>query len=530
MKTLVPPMKKVFARTGLRHSRIARGRPPRRGRWANSAIAAFLACGLALAGCSDSGAEGNSAPESTVRVGILGGPSDTLDITNAATNLPYAVLLNVYDSLVLLQGGEFELQLAESVTPNEDATRWTIAIRDGVTFHDGSPLTSTDVLYSLKYLAESANFGTIYGDVDFETSTIDDDLTLTLHLTRPRADFVEAMLSQLSPVFPDGTTDFTSPVGSGPFKLESFSADSGAKLVRNEDYWGGAPAIEALEIVPIMDGSARLSALTDGQVDIVTGLSATALGSLEGNDAFVIDDPGPTDSSAFTFHMNTSIPPFDDPEVREALRIGIDRQALVDVVLQGTGEIGNDLIGLGLPGYADGVPQREYDPGRAEEIFAEHGVTELGIIVAELAPGLTDATKLLQQQLADLGVTLTITEADPSTLFSNLEPVYATQLFTNYFNNRPAAVTLPVYLSPDSPYNFSQWKDPEYAELLTQSETLVDDEARATALEDAQERLWAEGGDIVWGYQPNLGAHAKGLEGVSSTQSIPLFAEATITR
>ncbi len=534
MRTLATSLKRAYARTQPPRSHSARELPtcerPATNRRRSGALAVFLACGLALTGCSVSNAGESSAPESTVRVGILGGPSDTLDITKAATNLPYAVLLNIYDSLVLLQAGEIQLQLAESTTPNNDATQWTIVIREGVVFHDGSPVSAADVLYSLKYLADSPTFGSIYADVDFDRSSVEDERTLTLRLFSPRADFVEAMLAQLSPVFPEGTTDFTQPIGSGPFKVESFSADSGAKLVRNEVYWGGIPSIETLEIVPIMDASARLSALTDGQVDIVTGLSATALESLEGNDGFVIDDPGPTDSSAYTFHMNTSIPPFDDPEVREALRIGIDRQALVDVIFQGRGELGNDLIGLGLPGYAEQLPQREHDPDRAKKIFADHGVTEVGVIVAELTPGMTDATMLLQQQLADLGVTLTITEADPSTLFSNLEPVYASQLFANYFTNRPAAVTLPIYLSPQSPYNFSQWKDPEYAELLTQSETLVEESSRTAALEQAQDMLWAEGGDVVWGYQPNLGAHVVGLEGVSSTQSIPLFGKATISR
>ncbi|AZZ42046.1 hypothetical protein C0Z11_06860 [Acidipropionibacterium jensenii] len=150
--------------------------------------------------------------------------------------------------------------------------------------------------------------------------------------------------------------------------------------------------------------------------------------------------------------------------------------------------------------------------------------------MSEMTPGLTDATKLLKQQLADLGVTLTITQQDPTTLWSNLDKVYASQMFTNYFTNRPPAMTLPVYQSPDSPYNFSQWKDPAYARALTESQTLTDPTARARALTRAQQLLRDNGGDIVWGYQPNLGAHVNGVKGITTTQSVPLFAKATFTR
>ncbi|MCI1747793.1 MAG: ABC transporter substrate-binding protein [Acidipropionibacterium sp.] len=499
------------------------------------ATAALLACGLALSGCAGSSAnpaDSSSAgtPQTTVRLGVLGGPSDTLDITKAGDYLPYAVLLNTYDSLVLLNNGRYEKQLATSITPNATATEWTITLRPGVTFSNGKPLTAKDALYSLGYFARSKNFGSFYSDVDFARSTATDDSTLVLRMKRPRADLVDSILAQMSAVFPAGTTDFTRPIGSGPYEVKSFSADKGASLERNDSYWGGRPAIKNLQILPIRDASARVSALRDGQIDITTGITATQAKTLGSGAGVVVDNPGFTDSVALTFHMNTAIAPFNDPEVRQAMKTGLNRTQLVNVVLPGTGKVGNDLIGEGLPGYPKDLPPRAYDPEKAKAVFARHGVKNVGIIVSEMTPGLTDATKLLKQQLADLGVTLTITQQDPTTLWSNLDKVYASQMFTNFFTNRPPAMTLPIYQSPDSPYNFSQWKDPAYAKALTESQTLTDPAARAQALTRAQTLLRDNGGDIVWGYQPNLGAHVNGLKGITSTQSVPLFAKATFTR
>lgn len=500
-------------------------------------VALALGTALVITGCSanSDGASPSTSGDSsagaeqssTLRVAVWGGPSDVLDITQAATQMPYAVLLNVYDSVALLTDSGIELQLATSVETNDDATEWTVTIRDDATFHNGDPVTATDVLYSLGFLGESPNWSSYYADIDFDASHTISDTELVLSLNRPRADFLEAVIGQMSVVFPDQTTDFTHPVGSGPFELESFSADSGAVLVRNDDYWDGAPAIETIELVSIADATARQNALTGGQVDYAVGISPTGVETLTAGGDFQVDERGAASSTVATFHMNTSIAPFDNPQAREAMKLLIDRQQLVDVIFRDYGEIGNDLIGKELPGYAAEVPQREHDPEAAQAMFAELGITEIGIVVAETYPGLTDSTTILQQQLADVGVTLNITEADPSTLFNDLTQVYSSQMFTTYFVNRPAAVSLSSFNRADSPYNFSQWQDGEFNDLLQQSQTTVDDEARADLLVQAQERLWSEGGDIAWGYQPDLSAFRGSIQGVALTQAVPLFGKAT---
>lgn len=490
-----------------------------------------LAATLALTGCTtenpdETAAQSDRSSAGTARVAVLGSAADTLDITGAVTMVPFAIGYNVFDSLIMLRNGEFVPQLAESVEPNSDATAWTITIRDGVTFHDGTPLTADDVLSSLQYVAGTTNYTPSYVDVDFASSTSDGDRTVVVQLTRPRADFVEAVLAHMSPVFPEGKT-MDDGIGSGPFTLESFSADTGAILLRNDDYWDRAPTLEKIEIVPVAENSARLAALTDGQVDYAMGITATGGETLSDRSDLTVANDGAQSSRAFTFTLNTTMAPFDDPEIRAAMKLAIDREQLVDVVFRGKGDVGNDALGKALPGFNENLDQHAYDPDAAREVFESKGIDELGILVAEVAPGLTDAAKLLKQQLADVGITLTITETDPATLYTDFEAITQSQMFATYFTNRPVATILPTYTSAESPYNFSGWKDPEYNQLLQQSQTLVDVEQRKTVLDDAQHMFWQNGPEVIWGYQTDLAAHVAALDGVATSQAVPLFHDAT---
>ncbi|WP_036921704.1 ABC transporter substrate-binding protein [Propionicicella superfundia] len=496
-------------------------------------LAASLA--TALLGLAACGAGPDTTPATTgaspveggtVRVAILGGQTDTLDVTKASSFLVYGVALNIYDSLVLVVDGKPELQLAESITPDAGATRWTIKIRDGVTFHDGSPVTADDVLSSLKYLGTAPNYGSMFADVDFDQATSDGKLTVTLALSKPRADLIESVLSQISVVFPAGTTDFSKPIGSGPFKVESYSAGTGAVLVRNDDYWGGAPKLERLEFIPIADATARMSAITGDQVDYATGVTPTGIETIQEGSGIVVQDPGAAESSAFEFMMNQAKAPFDDPEVREAFRLAIDREALVNVVFRGKGTVGNDVVGQGMVGYDDALKQRERDVEKAKQIFAAKGVTTLDALASEMTPGITDAAKLMAQQLKEAGVEVTIHEADPTTLFNDLSVVRANDLFSFYAINRAFAAHATMFLTDGAPGNYFGSQDEELTTLITQAQAQTDEAKRSELLNKAQELVWSNGTDAVWGFQPVLAAHTENLTGVRMTMSVPLFAQA----
>ncbi len=473
------------------------------------------------------------AQASVLRVGLSGSSSDSLDPASSnALHLPYTVKFNTLDCLAYLADGKVEMGLATAFTPNDDATEWTVAVREGVTFHDGSPLTADDVLYSLRYIASSpVGYGN-YANVDFDASTSDGARTVVLKLMQPQATFVETALAAFSFVFPEGTVseDFSRDLGSGPYVLESFDPDSGAVLTAYEGYWDGAPQIARLELYPMADAATRTSALAGGQIDYADGVSATDAATVASDPDIALLSGGVTNSGAYEFILNCSIPPFDDVELRRAFKQAVDREALVGTVFRGEGEAGNDVVGKGLPGYNVGLQPHALDVEAAAKTFADKGVSSIAVLTSEVVAGINDSVTLLGQQLEPLGVSLDVTQIEPSTVYTtNAGMIAQTQVFASYYINRPFATHAPLYTSAASPYNFSAWKDEAYNELIEQAAVTVDDEARQSLFDQAQEKLWEEGGDVVWGFSYDLALHTARLKGVRMSQSIPLFSKASLS-
>ena len=149
-----------------------------------------------LTGCSSG--EGDQAVSSSpdgetskvLRVAMMGSATDTLDPATFSTLLPLAIALNVYDSLILLRNGVVENSLAESIESNEDATAWNVTLKEGVRYHNGTPVTAEDALYSLQYAGTSPMYSSFYANVDWEGSSVVDERTFTLQLLSPQATFL----------------------------------------------------------------------------------------------------------------------------------------------------------------------------------------------------------------------------------------------------------------------------------------------------------------------------------------------------
>ena len=171
-------------------------------------FAIAMGTGSLLAGCSsgtsDSGEGASQSDETpkTLRVAMMGSSTDTLDPATFSTLLPLAIALNVYDSLILLRNGVVENSLAESIEPNEDASAWTVTLKDGVKYHDGETVTAEDALYSLQYAGTSPMYSSFYANVDWEGSSVVDERTFTLQLLSPQATFWDEVVSAVTFVFP----------------------------------------------------------------------------------------------------------------------------------------------------------------------------------------------------------------------------------------------------------------------------------------------------------------------------------------
>ena len=453
----------------------------------------------------------------TLRFSALGSTGGAIDPRNIFSMLAYHSLAASFDFLAMHGEDGIVLGVAESMTPNEDATKWTIKLRPGVQFHDGRPLTAQDVAFSIAFMGDwetSPRHAAQWADVDYANMAVIDDLTLELPMLRPRADFVDASLALYAPVVPEGIEDWTLPNGSGPFRVAANDGADGVELIRNKGWWGEPASLDSVVTVPISDPTARINALKSGEIDFAYQLTPT-IGLAEQDNPDIVVKRTTAGGAVMCFTMNTALSPFDDPRVREAMRLVIDRQAMVNGVLLGQGEIGNDLVGLGMTGYHDGLPQRTRDVARAAELFSAAGVSELDLVASEVAPGLLASGELLVEHLSEAGVALRIEEVPADAFFGDFAARLSTPLQTLYFINHPPAVHLPRFVGSGAGYNPTAFTAPDFDEALSASQSTVDDAERAEHLLRAQEIEWNDGGMLVWGYSPLIMAHSPNVTNVN---------------
>ena len=453
----------------------------------------------------------------TLRFSALGSTGGAIDPRNIFSMLAYHSLAASFDFLAMHGEDGIVPGVAERMTPNEDATKWTISLRPDVRFHNGRPLTAQDVAFSIAFMGDwetSPRHAAQWADVDHPNVAVIDDLTLELPMLRPRADFVDASLALYAPVVPEGIEDWTLPNGSGPLRVAANDGADSVELIRNDDWWGEPASLDRVVTVPITDPQARINALKSGEIDFAYQLTPT-IGLAEQDNPDIVIGRTTAGGAVMCFTMNTSLSPFDDPRVREAMRLVIDRQAMVNGVLLGQGEVGNDLVGLGLTGYHDGLPQRSRDVARAADLFSAAGVGELDLVASEVAPGLLASAELLAEHLSEAGVALRIEEVPADAFFGDFAARMSTPLQTVYYINHPPAVHLPRFVGSGSAVNLTAFATPEFDDALSASQSAVDDAERAEHLLRAQEIEWNDGGMLVWGFSPLIMAHARQVTNVN---------------
>lgn len=467
-----------------------------------------------------------------LRVAAQGGVTDAFNPFFANSLADYIGLWNVYDSLAWLVGAEVEMGLAESVTPNEDGSQWTIVLKEA-RFHDGSPVRPQDVAYSLTTFADPGQapfMAQFFFNIDTANISFPDDRTLVVPLHTPQGDFLDRTLATMSLVVPEGSTGGPGAIGSGPFKLEAYESGKSIRMVRNEDYWDGPPPLlDGLEVLVINDANARLNALKGGEVEFSFQITPAAARAEADNPDIVVLPAGVANSTVHSFAANTTIPPFDNPDVVRALKLAVDREALVNTVLLGFGEVGNDIVGKGLPGYNDSLPQVQRDVAEARRLFEAAGVTELTILTGEVTPGATAAAELLAQHLAEAGITLTLEEIPADQYYADFMLLLTTPLQTAWWTNRPAASHAAMMTGSQGGFNLTGIAGEEYDAMLGALTAEVDTERRFELAGQVQEYLYENDGHIVWAFQEDLNAAVPGLSGPIYSQSAARFHRASLS-
>ena len=478
--------------------------------------AGALAVLLAATACGGGEGDQASADSGTLRYAAVGAPAATTHdphgrVGNESDYLRFAML---YDVLTVTdENGDVRPRLALSWEPvDEDLDRWTVDLRDDAVFSDGEPVTADDVLFSLERIqGKGAENNGRLSMFDLESSSVLDEHTLELVTHRPYAE-VGIALASLTFVVPEGSDDIIEPVvGSGPFRLDEHD-DTTAVLSRHEGWWGRAPGYDTLRISAVPDPGARADAVASGQADIAGNVSPTSARRYEDDDSVeVVARPGGVN---YPLVMDLDSEPFDEPAVREAVKLALDREQLVETVFLGYGEPGADLLNPQEPFAPRAEPvERDLDRARAllEEAGYEDGV-ELTLHTTNSYPGMEEAATLAAEQLAEVDIDVRIEVGPPDTYWAevwNVEPFYLNSLGGSGFVDFAR-----MALIADGPINETGWDEPDWDADFDEALATADDDERHALFADLQQRVADSGGYVVWGTGDGIDLAASGVSGL----------------
>jgi peptide/nickel transport system substrate-binding protein len=481
---------------------------------------------------------GKPVPGGKLTVGaISGGASESLDPGVAGI---WASILRVYQLYDYLfqpgPGKEFstlEPRMATSAEPNKDASVWTIKLRSGITWHDGKPFTADDVVWSVKSWSNSANYahGFLAPFVDFKRVRKLDKLTVEIPLIRPTAEFPSMLTTLQCAMVQDGATPADlarNPVGTGPFKYVSFQPGYQSVFARNPEFWegNGKPYVDELIVnSTFQDETSRYNALLGGEIDVSVAFPANyARQQQSSQQVNLLSSPG---GQAYNIVMRLTKPPFTDPRVVEAMKLLTDRQALIDGVLPGYAQVGNDLQGRFAPYYA-GDLKAEYDVEKAKSRLKAAGQENMAVTLqtSTASPGFVESATLYAQQAAAAGVKINVETVSPATYFTPAGGFLSRAFGQVNASSWPSMTSVAAgYFLPGAAYEETGWTEQPGGgnqKLLSAAIAETDKNKAQELWHEFQTEVFEKDGHIVWSYFDFIDAASKNVQGLSAGIANPL--------
>lgn len=463
-------------------------------------------------GTSDRGGETTTAG-GTLRLGAVAAGAAAVDPHGSLfSEADWFRMSCLYDQLLIQDGDELVGRLATEWTADEDATTWTFTLRDDAVFSDGSPVRAADVLHSMQRMHDlAAENGMRLGTVDVSACDAVSPTELKIVTSAPDAELPAALAGNVF-VVPEGVDSFDEPVGSGPFRQQSVEG-SAAVLTRNPDWWGGTEGAETVEIHGFSDPQAMAQALTTGALDAGSSLAPTAARTVEeqGNEMTVHFREG---AECYPLLLRVDATPFDKPEVREAIKLGLDREALVQTVFLGYGVVGADMIKHGEPGVPSGRSVQR-DVAKAKELLAEADIAEGAALVlhtTQAYPGMVPTATLAAEQLAEIGLNVQVKEHDPQAYWSE---AYTVEPFcVGYWGDTSFATTVRQTTLTTSAFSETGWSDEQFDADFAEAMSTADETERHERIGRLHERMADEGGWVVWGFGHGIDVTADGVDGL----------------
>ena len=485
---------------------------------ATGAVAAACSTGegVDLDGASDGDSSGG-ASSAVLRVAI-GGEPDQLDPNKTSAYFSFQVLENVFDTLVQPDESlEMQPALAESWEVSEDQLTWTFALRQGVTWHDGTPFSSADVVYTYnRIIDEELSNAWKFGAV----TAIDapDESTVVITVSAPTPNLLSSLggFKGLAIVQEANVTSgdiATKPIGTGPFSLTSYSSGDHITLTANPDYWGGAPALGGIEYQFISEPSTALAALRSGEIDWTDVVPPQQVSELEGDDSLTV---GITPSSDYWYlALNEAREPWSDVRVRQAIAYAIDRDAILQAVSYGTAEANQLAIPKDSFWYAE-YSRYSLDLATAQELLDDAGFTggTLDMLATSDYPETVTAAQIIASNLAEIGITVEIRQPDFSTWLDEQNSGNFDMLMMGWLGN----------IDPDDFYysqhhseggsNAQGYANAEVDELLDAGRVETDQDLRkqqytdaATIIADECSYIYLYNPSVIQTWTPDLGGY-----------------------
>lgn len=393
--------------------------------------------------------------------------------------------------------------LAESYESSDGAKKWIFKLRKGVTFHDGKSLTVEDVRESfLFHMGENSSSGAKSILSQISSIDVDGPDTVVFNLSSGSADFpyltADYHLS-IMPAKPGGGLDWQRGVGTGSFLLGHFEPGVSIQMTRNPNYHKeNKPYLDEFEFVAITDPTARANAFVTGEIDFMNDLEVTNIPLVDrSSDLEVLRVPS---LRHFSFDMDTTTPPFDNPDVRMALKYAIDRDDIIRKVYLGEAKKGNDSpVAEAMLHYKDPTPQIEYNIEKAKEHLRKAGLqsVDVDLSVSDAAfPGAIDAAVLYKEHAAKAGININIVrEADDG----YWENVWLKKPFNgvDWYGRATCDWLFSTVYAADAAWNNTHWNNARFNELLVAARSETDETKRAAAYAEMQQIVHDDGGVIL---------------------------------
>lgn len=442
----------------------------------------------------------------------FGSSTDSIDPALHSSGYARLLLFGYLNRLAEVDSsGNIIPELAEQWESTPDAMKWTFSLKRGVEFHNGKTLDADDVVATVNYHRGENSHSAINSLVK-QISSVESDgpNTVRFVLTEPNADFVAVMTAPEMGILPliGGKLEPLAGIGTGGYRIDELKFGVRSLLKRNPNYFKSNRAhFDSVELLAIPDDTARENALISNAVDAIERINprtASLLSQREGVELLEV-----IGRLHFTFPMLADVAPFDNNDVRLALKHAIDRQALLDVVLGGHGTLGNDQpLSQAYSFFDPSLPQRTYDLDRAKHHLRKAGLENLKVTLSAsdaIWTGAVDAIQLYRENAAPAGIDIQVNRVPNDGYWSDVwmkHPWCAA-----YWSGRPTADwMLTQAYSGKSSWNDTHWKNDAFERLLVAARGEIDQTKRAEMYAELQRIVHDEGGAVIPLFAHNIDA------------------------